>query len=374
MTRTAPDIDVAVIGGGAVGLAIARALAEAGSSVAVFERNGRLGEETSSRSSEVAHAGLYYPPGSLKARLCVEGNAKLSAFAADAGIPFKRCGKIVVASTSEELPKLQAIARNATACGVNDCRMLDAKEAGAMEPEISAVAGLLVPSTGIFDSHIYMMALEARLIDAGGLIVRRADVADVTREADGTFALDVAGDHGRVTARRVIAAAGHGMATLGPRLPHRPGYAAPKLRLAKGHYFALSRPHPFRHLIYPIPADGGLGVHLTFDITGRAKFGPDVTWVDRVDYGFEDGDGRRLAAFEEAIRRYWPGLPAGALAPDTTGVRPKLSGAGEPVADFAIHGKAEHGIDGLVALYGIESPGLTASPAIAGYVAAVLEA
>lgn len=374
MTRTAPDIDVAVIGGGAVGLAIARTLAEAGSSAAVFERNGRLGEETSSRSSEVAHAGLYYPPGSLKARLCVEGNAKLSAFAAEAGIPFKRCGKIVVASTSEELPKLEAIARNATASGVNDCRMLDAKETGAMEPEISAVAGLLVPSTGIFDSHIYMMALEARLIDAGGMIVRRADVANVTREEDGTFALDVSGDHGRVTARRVVAAAGHGMATLGTRLPHRPGYAAPKLRLAKGHYFALSRPHPFRHLIYPIPADGGLGVHLTFDIAGRAKFGPDVTWVDRVDYGFEDGDGARRAAFEDAIRHYWPGLPAGALAPDTTGVRPKLSGPGEPVADFAIHGKAEHGIDGLVALYGIESPGLTASLAIADYVAAMLEA
>lgn len=372
MTRAAPDIDVAVIGGGAVGLAIARALSEAGSAVALFERNARLGEETSSRSSEVAHAGLYYPPGSLKARLCVEGNAKLAAFAAEAAIPFQRCGKIVVASSADELPKLDAIARNARACEVKGCRMLSGAETRALEPEVSAVAGLLVPSTGIFDTHAYMMALEARIIEADGIIVRKADVESVTWANDGTFTLSVAGGHGQVTARRVVAAAGHGMSALGPLLPHRDGYVPPRLRLAKGHYFALSRPHPFRHLIYPIPADGGLGVHLTFDIAGRAKFGPDVTWVENIDYRFEDPDGTRLALFEAAIRRYWPGLPQGALAPDTTGVRPKLSGPGEPVADFAIHGPGEHGVGGLVALYGIESPGLTASLAIADAVATML--
>ncbi len=368
----APDVEIAVIGGGAVGLAIGRAVALSGRSVAVFERHGKLGQETSSRSSEVAHAGLYYPPGSMKAKLCVEGNARLARFCAEAGVPFTRCGKLVVAASGDDVPKLHAIAGNAGACGVEGWRMLDARSARALEPDLVIASALLVPSTGIFDTHAYVMALETGVTDAGGDIVRGADVRRVTRKARGHFTLGLGNDGSSVTASAVVAAAGHGMMQLGPVLPRAEDYTPPRIHLAKGHYFALSRPHPFRHLVYPIPEDGGLGVHLTFDIAGRARFGPDVSWVDTIDYGFDDADGARLATFERAVRRYWPGLPQGALHPDTTGVRPKLSGPGGAVADFAIHGAEQHGIPGLVALYGIESPGLTASLAIADVVTAML--
>ncbi len=368
------DVDMLVIGGGVIGLAIGDALARGGRDVLVVERNGALGQETTARSSEVIHAGIYYPKGSLKARLCVAGRDHLYKFAAENGVNIRRTGKLIVAASPAEAERLTAIAAAGAANGVDDLRLLTMTEAKALEPEVSCVAALLSPSTGIVDSHGLMVALEGHLTTHGGRVVLATSVTGVSREDEGLFRVTVrnADTTSTITAHAVVAAAGLGMAALAPRLPRTGSYVPPAMLMAKGHYFNLRGRAPFRHLIYPIPTDGGLGVHVTLDLQGQARFGPDVQWVDRPDYAFDDPQGQRRADFAASIRRYWPDLDPDNLIPGYTGIRPKISGPGKPPADFAIHGPASHGIPNLVALYGIESPGLTASLAIGAHVAAML--
>ena len=375
MIASTPDIETVVIGAGAVGLAIAAELAKAGQEVIVLERNDGIGQETSSRSSEVIHAGIYYPKGSLRARLCVEGKNRLYRFAAENGVEARRLGKLIVAASEAEVGKLTAIAAAAAANGAGDLTLLSAAETSALEPEVRCAAALLSPSTGIVDSHGFMVALEGHLGTAGGSVVLATDVIAIAREASGLFALTAnsGGADSRLTCRRLIASAGHGMAALAATFPWAGGYRPPPSYLAKGHYFTLSGATPFHHLIYPVPVEGGLGTHLTLDLQGRARFGPDVQWIGKLDYAFEDDGGQRRADFENAVRRYWPGLKDGALEPGYTGIRPKISGKGQPPRDFEIHGPETHGIPGLVALYGIESPGLTSALAIGPYVLSLLK-
>jgi len=372
----AADIETVVVGGGVIGLAIARALAGNGQDVLVLERHGRIGSETSSRNSEVIHAGLYYSPGSLRAKFCVAGKALLYRFCAESGVAHNRCGKLLVATNEEEIAKLEAIAVTAKKNGVDDLRRLSAEEARRLEPELACVAAYLSPSTGIIDSHGLMLALEGHLTTLGGQVVLNTTVTGLTAPTDETSDFQIetqsAGETTRFTARNLVLAAGFGGTALGRMLVCAPGYHVPETYPAQGHYYALSGRAPFHHLVYPVPQGAWLGVHLTLDIAGRAKFGPDIAWTDGVSYDFEDADGARRARFEREIRRYWPGLPESALQPDYVGVRPKLYRQGEPVADFAIHGPAQHGLSRLVALYGIESPGLTSSLAIADDVAALL--
>jgi len=371
-----PDIETVVIGGGVVGLAIAAACAKAGQETYVLERHAAIGQEVSSRSSEVVHAGIYYQPGSLKARLCAEGRDLLYAYARDRDVDAQRIGKLVVATSPAEETALDAIAHRAKANGVEDIRILSAADIHTLEPKIIGTKALLSPSTGIVDSHGMMRALANDLENRSGGIVLRTDVQNVTLRAEGLFEIDMSsnGEPAKITARNLIAAAGLGMANLSTRLPHETPYAPPTIHFAKGHYFACRHKSMFRHLIYPVPVDGGLGTHLTLDLEGNVRFGPDVQWIDRIDYAFDDPDGVRLAEFERSIRRYWPGLPDHALSPSYTGIRPKISRQGEPARDFAIHGPRQHGIARLVALYGIESPGLTSSLAIATHCQALLDA
>ncbi len=370
----AADVETVVVGAGVVGLAIARALARKGQEVLVLERHDRIGSETSSRNSEVIHAGIYYPPGSLRARLCVSGKEQLYAFCAENGVAHTRCGKLLVATQDAEIARLEAIAATARANGVADLRRLSAEEARALEPEVACVAAYLSPSTGVIDSHGLMLALEGHLTAKGGEVVLNASATGLARLDDGGFAIDIdsGGETSRLTAKTLVLAAGFGGTELGRMLTYPHNYRVPRTYPAKGHYFSLSGRAPFRHLVYPMPQGAWLGVHLTLDVAGRAKFGPDIEWKDEVSYDFEDPEGERRITFEHEIRRYWPGLPDGALHPDYVGVRPKIYRQGEPVADFAIHGAETHGLAGLVALYGIESPGLTSSLAIGDTVAALL--
>jgi L-2-hydroxyglutarate oxidase LhgO len=371
------DVETIVIGAGVVGLAIGRALALAGHRVLVLERHGRVGTETSARNSEVIHAGLYYPPGSLRAKLCVSGKGLLYRFCAENGVAHLTCGKLLVATEDSEIPKLEAIAANAKANGVADLRRLPAEEARALEPELSCVAAYLSPSTGVVDTAGLVQAIEGHLTTLGGEVVPNAAATriDAPRSETADFAIEVAsgGETSALTARNVVITAGLGATALGRTLRYPHGYRVPETYPAKGHYFALSGRAPFRHLVYPMPQGAWLGVHLTFDVARRARFGPDIQWTNGVSYRFEDADGARRARFERAIRRYWPGLPDDALTPDSVGVRPKIYREGEPVADFAIDGPAAHGIPRLVALYGIESPGLTSSLAIGEHVTALLK-
>jgi L-2-hydroxyglutarate oxidase LhgO len=370
----ATDAETVVIGAGVVGLAIGRALALAGHQVLVLERHGRIGTETSARNSEVIHAGLYYPPGSLRAKLCVSGKALLYEFCAQNGVAFLDCGKLLVATDESETAKLDAVAANAKANGVTDLRRLTGAEARALEPELSCIAAYLSPSTGVIDSAGLARALEGHFTSLGEIVLNAA-VTRLGVTAAGEFELTIAsgGDTSTLTARNVVIAAGLGATALGCTLSYPGGYRVPDTYPAKGHYFALSSPTPFRHLVYPMPTGAWLGVHLTFDVAHRARFGPDIQWTDGVTYDFDDADGARRATFERAIRRYWPGLPDRALLPDSVGVRPKIYREGEPVADFSIDGPGKHGIPRLVALYGIESPGLTSSLAIGDYVTALLK-
>ncbi|MFN3622662.1 MAG: NAD(P)/FAD-dependent oxidoreductase [Hyphomicrobium sp.] len=368
-----PDVETVVIGAGVVGLAIARALAMAGHEVLVLERHSRIGSEASSRNSEVIHAGLYYPPGSLRATLCVAGKEMLYRFCRENGVAHKRCGKLLVATSEAEVPRLETIAANAVANGVADLQRLGAGEARSLEPALECVAAYLSPSTGIVDSHGLMQALHGHLAARGGEVVLNTAVTGIASR-DGMFAMGTAsgGEQSTLTSRNLVISAGLGATDLGRTLAYRSGYRVPATYPARGHYFALDRGVPFRHLVYPMPVGAWLGVHLTLDVAGRARFGPDIEWCDEPDYKFDEDQGRRLKRFEAEIRRYWPALPQGALHPDTVGVRPKLYREGEPVADFAIHGKDEHGVDRLVTLYGIESPGLTSSLAIGEYVTKLL--
>ena len=362
-------IDCAVIGAGVVGLAVARELALAGREVIVLEKADAIGTESSSRNSEVIHAGIYYPAGSLKARLCVTGKHLLYRYCGERGIPHARLGKLLVATTAAEIPTLEGYVRSAAANGVDDLEWLSVEQVAELEPEVRCVAALHSPSTGIVDSHALMQALQGDAENAGATIVFRSPVERGAAGDDG-IDLQVGGaEPMAIRCRSVVNCAGLGAPGLAQAIAGLPHARIPRAHFAKGHYFTLAGRSPFRRLIYPMAEAGGLGVHVTLDLAGQARFGPDVAWIDGIDYAFDD---RRAGLFYAAIRRYYPGLPDGALQPGYTGVRPKIVGPGEPAADFVIDGPAGHGVAGLVNLFGIESPGLTASLAIAGEVAARL--
>lgn len=358
------QVDVAVIGAGVVGLAIARELAQRGREVVVIEAAGAIGTGISSRNSEVVHAGLYYPAGSLKARLCVRGKALLYDYCAARGIAHRRCGKLVVATRPQDVARLEALAASGTANGVDDLRLLGRTEALALEPALQAAGALLSPSSGIVDSHGLMTALLGDAEAAGATLALASPVTGGERDGD-RWRLCV-GDDFELGARQVINAAGLFAAQVAASL----GAPTPRLRFARGHYFSLAGRAPFSRLIYPLPVDGGLGVHLTLDLGGQARFGPDVQWLPDTDPAALDYavDPTLGSAFEAEVRGYWPGLPAGALQPAYSGIRPKLSGPGDAAADFRI----DTDTPGLVQLFGIESPGLTACLALAEEVTARL--
>jgi len=362
-----------VIGAGVVGLAVGRALALAGREVVVLEAASAIGTHTSSRNSEVIHAGLYYPTGSLKARLCVAGRDALYRYCAENDVAHRRIGKLLVATVDAEIAALESYKKQAELNGVTDLTWLDAGEARALEPAVRAVRGLLSPSTGIVDSHGLMLALQRDLTRRGGSVVLGSPVlgGEVT---GGGITLRVGGEAPAqaptvVHCRAVVNSAGLFAQQVARGLDGLPPASIPPCHYAKGHYFVLAQAPPFQRLVYPLAVAGGLGVHVTLDLGGRARFGPDVSWIDGIDYSFDES---RAPSFYAAIRRYWPDLRDGDLQPGYTGIRPKLGPAGTPAADFVIQGPPDHGVRGLVNLYGIESPGLTASLAIADRVAELL--
>lgn len=365
------QVDCVVIGAGVVGLAVARALAQAGREVVILEAEAAIGTGTSSRNSEVIHAGIYYPQGSLKARLCVAGRDALYAFCESHRVPYQRCGKLIVATDESQLAGLRALQAHAQANGVDDLQRLDGEEVKALAPQLNAIAGLLSPSTGIVDSHALMLALQGDAEAAGALLALRAPVATI-KVMDAGLRVEVGGEEPMtLIANSVINCAGHAAPEVAALILGLTPDTVPPRYFAKGSYYSLATATPFRHLVYPLPEPGGLGVHLTLDLGGQARFGPDVEWVEGLDYRFDES---RAERFYAAIRRYWPALPDGALQPAYTGIRPKISGPGEPAADFRIDGPAVHGVAGLVNLFGIESPGLTASLAIAEHVRELLTA
>lgn len=361
------DVDAVVVGAGVVGLACAHALAQRDLSVVVLEKERAIGTGISSRNSEVVHGGLYYPTGSLKARLCVEGRRRLYPFLAKHGVAFDRCGKLVVATADDQVAAIEAIAVQATTNGVEGLKTLTGAEARAMEPELNAVMALHSPQSGVFDSHGYMLALQGEIEDRGGAIALASPFERAEPLAGGGFRIDAGGaEPTSLTARLLVTAPGLGAQDAAARIEGFPAARIPRLHYGKGVYFVLHGKAPFQRLIYPPPIQGALGVHYRRDLGGQARFGPDLAFVDREDYTV---DASKAQAFADYIRKFWPGLPDGALSPDYAGIRPKLHGPGEPQPDFLIDGPADHGIDGLVALMGIESPGLTSSLAIGEEVA-----
>ncbi|GER15874.1 NAD(P)/FAD-dependent oxidoreductase [Variovorax boronicumulans] len=362
------EIDCAVIGAGVVGLAVARALALAGREVLVLESEGAIGTGTSSRNSEVIHAGIYYPQGSLKATLCVEGRDALYSYAQARGVPHSRCGKLIVATSAEQVGQLDAIRAKAAANGVDDLVLLTTQQANAMEPQLHCVAALHSPSTGIVDSHALMLGLLGDLENAGGMLALKSPI-ERAECVDGAVVL-IAADGTALRCRTVVNAAGLGAPALARRFEGMPASVVPREYFAKGSYFTLAGRAPFGRLIYPVPEPGGLGVHLTLDLGGQAKFGPDVQWVEAADDLVVDP--ARGERFYDEVRRYWPALPDGALIPGYAGMRPKISGPDAPAADFVIAGPASHGVPRLVHLFGIESPGLTSCLAIGRHVADLL--
>jgi L-2-hydroxyglutarate oxidase LhgO len=364
-------VSCVIIGAGVIGLAVARRLAQAGREVIVLEAAEGIGTVTSSRNSEVIHAGIYYSAGSLMARMCVSGKHALYDYCRDHGIPFRNCGKLIVATTPNETLKLQSIKAHAEANGVHDLRTLGGKEARALEPALNCDAALLSPSTGIIDSHAFMLALRGEAEDAGAACAFHAPLLR-GRATLGGFELDVGGEAPITLAcELLINAAGLAATFVARGIDGMPIELIPPAYLAKGNYFSCGARAPFSHLIYPVPEPGGLGVHLTLDMAGQARFGPDVEWVDAIDYAV---DPARAEKFYPAIRRYWPALPDGALMPSYSGMRPKIVPPAVAVQDFLIQGPKDHGVDGLINLFGIESPGLTSSLAIADYVAGLAEA
>ena len=369
-------IDALVIGAGVVGLAVGRALAKAGLETVVTESEAGIGQGVSSRNSEVIHAGLYYTPGSLKALLCVRGKALLYALCEAHGVPHRACGKLVVATAPEQHAALQSLAQRALANGV-PAELWSAEKAMALEPELACTSALWSPSTGIIDSHGLMLALQGEMEAAGGALALQSQVLSAQFRPGQPARVQLRtgdGEDFEIEARHVINAAGLNACALARRFEGLAAARVPQPHCAKGSYFALAGRAPFKHLIYPAPVDAWLGVHLTLDLGGQARFGPDLEWLHTqdpqgIDYAV---DPARAQPFEAAIRRYWPGLPSGALRPAYSGVRPKIHGPGEPAADFRIEGPAQHGVAGLVNLFGIESPGLTSSMAIAEWVTQLL--
>jgi L-2-hydroxyglutarate oxidase LhgO len=357
-------MQVLVVGAGIIGLAVARALAQRGDDVIVAEAAAAIGTGTSSRNSEVIHGGMYYPTGSVRARHCVAGRRLLYAYCSAHGVAHRRCGKLIVATNDDERAKVEAIHTQGLANGVEGLLLIDGAAARTLEPELSCIAALLSPETGIIDSHAYMLALRGDIEDHGGAIAFNTSATTLSRR-NGRWSVRFGG--GDVfDFDAVINCAGLGAQALAHRIEGYPPARVPRLVLVKGNYFSYAGRPAFTRLIYPMPADGGLGVHVTLDLAGRMRFGPDTEWIEQENY---DVDPHRADSFYARVRSYWPGLRDGTLTPDYAGIRPKLTGRGEPQADFLIDGPAEHGLDGLVQLFGIESPGLTSSLSLADEVA-----
>lgn len=358
-------VDCAVIGAGVVGLAVAGRLAQSGLDTIVLEKASIIGSETSSRNSEVIHAGIYYSPGSLKARLCVQGREMLYAYCQSHQVSHDRCGKLIVATSESQLEALKEIQSNAVRNGVSNLELLNREQARALEPALACHGALHSPSTGIIDSHGLMLALQGDLERVGGMIAFDSPVISGAIEKAG-IRLQTGGSAGmEFIARHMVNCGGLHAQAIARKLDGFPAAFVPPAHLARGNYYSLNGRAPFSRLIYPVPQPGGLGVHLTLDLGGSARFGPDVEWIEQINY---DVDPRRSDAFYQEIRRYWPELPDDSLSPDYAGIRPKISGPGEAAADFLIQGPADHGVPGLINLFGIESPGLTASLAIAAEV------
>ena len=364
-------LDCVVIGAGVVGLAVARAMALARREVFILERTEGIGPEASSRNSEVIHAGLYYPSGSLKARLCVRGRDLLYDYCQLRGVRYDRIGKLVVASDQSEVPRLEEIRRQGEVNGVDDLHWLEKEDANRMEPLLRCEAALHSPSSGIVDSHGLMEALLSDAEEHGAILALNSPV-EGGRVSDSGIVLEIGGSDPMIAGcRTVINCAGiHAQETAGS-LEGFPSRTLPPLFMCKGNYFSFSGKAPFSHLIYPLPDESGLGIHLTFDLAGQVRFGPDAQWVDEIDYHVDEG---RAESFYTAVRRYWPDIPGGTLHPGYSGIRAMVRGPGEDVADFVIQDSGDHGVPGLINLFGIESPGLTASMAVADEVAERVEA
>ncbi len=359
------EVDCIVVGAGVVGLAVARALAMAGREVIILEAAEAIGTETSSRNSEVIHAGIYYPAGSLMARFCVAGRRALYAYCAEKGVPHINCGKLIVATDAREDAMLAGIKQRAEANGVEGMRVLTVQEAVALEPNLVCTSALYSASTGIIDSHGFMVALQGDAENAGAVTVFFSPVLGA-RVAGRGMEVDVGGEEPMtLRCRLLVNSAGLHAPVLAKRIEGMPGDRVPGAYYAKGNYFTLTGRSPFSRLIYPVPVPGGLGVHLTVDLGGQARFGPDVEWIETIDYTV---DASRSDSFYAAVRKYWPGLKDGALQPGYSGIRPKTVAKGAPGQDFVVQGPQTHGVPGLINLFGIESPGLTASLAIADHV------
>ncbi len=360
-------IECAVIGAGVVGLAVARTMAMAGREVIILEAADAIGTGASSRNSEVIHAGIYYPAGSVKALTCVEGKHRLYEYCESHGVAHRKCQKLIVATDSDQLDTLEGIRRNAAENGVTDLTWIERPALREMEPALRAAAALLSPSTGIIDSHGLMLAYQGDAEDAGAVIAFNTPVTGGTAAAGGALRLETGGEQPMTLAcGMVVNCGGLHAPHIAARIDGLPAEHVPTAYYAKGNYFTLGGKAPFSRLIYPVPEQAGLGVHLTLDMGGQARFGPDVEWIDEIDY---EVDPRRGDVFYEAVRKYWPELEDGALQPGYSGIRPKIQAPGEPARDFVISGPEDHGVAGLVNMFGIESPGLTASLALADAVA-----
>jgi L-2-hydroxyglutarate oxidase LhgO len=364
-------MQILVVGAGVVGLAVARAAALAGHEVIVAEQASGIGHGISSRNSEVIHAGIYYPSGSLRAHHCPRGRRMLYDYCAAHGVPHRKCGKLIVATNDTEAAKLEALLAQALANGCENLGLIAAGEARRMEPALACIGALNSPETGIIDSHSYMRALQGDFEDRGGMIAFNTRIEGLACAADGWHVRFAGPAPDRIRVDGVINCAGLGAQALARATEGNPAERVPKLVLAKGNYFGFAGRPAFSRLIYPAPVPGGLGVHVTLDLAGRMRFGPDVEWIEAENY---DVDPARAAAFYRRIRDYWPALPDGSLVPDYAGIRPKLTGPGEPAADFVLDGPAAHGLPRLVHLFGIESPGLTASLSLAEAVVEAIEA
>jgi len=363
-------MQVLVVGAGVVGLAVARQAALAGHDVVVAEATGGIGNGISSRNSEVLHGGMYYPTGSRRAQHSINGRRLLYTYCAAHGVDTRKCGKLIVATNDAELAKVRTIHAQGEINGVENLRMLDAVEVRQLEPEVFCIGALQSPETGIIDSHGLMLALRGDIEDHGGMIAFNAPVEGLARRG-GRWEVRTGGADPQIIAvDAVINCASLGAQRLARATEGYPADRVPRLVLAKGNYFTFSGKPVFSTLVYPVPVDGGIGIHVTLDLAGRMRFGPDVEWIDHEDYTV---DPRRADPFYERVRSYWPGLPDGSLLPAYAGVRPKVTGPGEPAADFMIDAPADHGLPGLIHLFGIESPGLTSSLSLAEEVAGCLD-
>ena len=363
------SVECTVIGAGVVGLAIARAMAQRGLETILIEAADGIGTGTSSRNSEVIHAGIYYPKGSLKARFCVQGRQQLYRYCDERGITARNCGKLIVATDDSQVATLAGIIDKARANGVPDLALISRDQALALEPNLHCVAAVHSPSTGVVDSHGFMLGLQGDFEAAGGMLAFNSPLDHAVCAADGITLMAGGAEPMELRSGIVINSAGLYAQALARKFKGLPQASVPPTYYAKGNYYSLTGKSPFSRLIYPVPEAAGLGVHLTIDLGGQTRFGPDVEWIDEIDYAVDPG---RAASFYSEIRKYWPGLPDGALQPGYCGIRPKIQAPHEPARDFVIHGPETHGVKGLVNLYGIESPGLTSALAIADHVAAML--